>query len=71
MKKTLFKKFGIIYVPVSVVGSLVAIATIALMVHDFIFIDSRSHSVSDTYYGFLPYGGIYFLFYDLIASRMS
>ena len=71
MRKPFFKKLGIIYVPVSVVGGLVAILTVALMVHDFLFIDSRSHSVSDTYYGFLPYGGVYFLMYNWFASLTS
>ena len=71
MRKPLFKRFGLFYLPVSMGGGIIAIITLVLMVHDFLFIDSKSHSVSDTYYRFLPIGGIYFLFYDLIASRTS
>jgi hypothetical protein len=71
MKKPFFKRVGILYVPVSLVGGLIALFTIAIIVHDFIFIDSHSHSVSDTYYGFLPYGGIYFLMYNWLASGLS
>ena len=71
MKKPWFKKVGWIYVPVSVPGWIIAIFALILIVHDFIAVDRKSHSVSDTYYGFIPYGGIYAIVYMWIASNMS
>jgi hypothetical protein len=66
-----FKKVGWIYIPVSIPGWLIAIFTLILIVHDFLAVDTRSHSVSDTYYGFIPYGGLYCIAYIWIASNTS
>ncbi len=69
--KNLFKPLGWIYIPVSITGSCITLLLIAMFVHDFLFIDSRSHSVSDTYYNFIPYGFIYIVTYLWIGSRSS
>ena len=71
MKHKWFKKYGWVYLPVSVTGFAITLLILSVFVHDFIFIDSRAHSVSDTYYNFLPYGGIYFFAYMWIASNTS
>ena len=69
--KNLFKPLGWIYVPVSVIGSLITLLLLSMFIHDFLFIDSRAHSVSDTYYNFIPYGFIYIATYLWIASKTS
>lgn len=71
MKNPLFKPLGWIYYPVSVIGWIITLIITVVFIHDFIFIDSKAHSVSDVYYGFLPYGGIYILVYLWIASKTS
>jgi hypothetical protein len=71
MSKPWFKPIGWIYYPVSIIGWLIVIFTVILMIHDFLAVDRRSHSISDTYYGFVPYGGLYFLIYLWIASKTT
>ncbi len=50
-----FRHWGWIYFPVSWQGAMVTVAGLAFSVHVFVFVDSRSHSVSDTLYGIFPY----------------
>jgi hypothetical protein len=71
MKLNWFKKIGWIYFPVSIPGWLIAIFTLILIVHDFLAVDKHSHSVSDTYSGFIPFCGLYFIAYMWIASNTS
>lgn len=71
MTKNWFKPAGWIYYPASIIGWIITIFIIILIVHDFLAVDRKSHSVSDTYYGFIPYGGLYFVFYMWIASKTS
>ncbi len=71
MELKLFKPFGWIYKPVSIPGLLITVFLIAAFVHDFIFIDTKAHSVSDTYYNFIPYGFIYIVTYLWIGSKAS
>jgi hypothetical protein len=71
MKKIWFKKYGWIYIPISAIGFLIAAFTIILCVHDFLAVDRNSHSVSDTYYNFIPYGGLYIIIYMWVASNTS
>ncbi len=68
---TLFKPMGWVYRPVSIVGWLITILFAAAFVHDFLFINSRSHSVSDLYYDFVPYGLFYLVVLNWIASKTS
>ncbi len=48
-----FKRNGLIFVPISIIGWLLLSAGISYAVYIFIDIDSRSHSVSDTLINFL------------------
>jgi hypothetical protein len=50
-----FRPWGWIYLPLSWPGTMVQIAGIAFSAHVFIFVDAKSHSVSDTLYGIIPY----------------
>ena len=66
-----FKPLGFVYRPASIGGWLVSLAALAFCVHIFVFVDSRSHSVSDTLYGIFPYWVPTFLLWTWIASRTS
>jgi hypothetical protein len=50
-----FKPAGILFVPVSAMGWLLSLAAAAFCVQVFLFVDGRSHSVSDTLYGIFPF----------------
>jgi len=47
-----FKRVGILFIPVSVIGWVILFVAIVFAVYCFIDIDSRSHSVSDTLMNF-------------------
>ncbi|MEO6694752.1 MAG: hypothetical protein ABIY50_08590 [Ignavibacteria bacterium] len=66
-----FKKTGLIYIPVSIVGIVMYLMTIAFCVTVFIAVDRNSHSNSDTLYGIFPYfvSAITILFW--VASNNS
>jgi hypothetical protein len=55
MNLQLFRSFGWIYRPVSLIGWLATLLALAFCAHIFWVVDSRSHSVSDTLYGVFPY----------------
>ena len=71
MKTTWFKQMGWLYIPISLQGVLVTLLLLAVFIHDFLFVNSRSHSVSDLYYNFNPYGFIYIASWMWIASKTS
>lgn len=48
-----FKRLGIFYWPISIMGWLLLLASLVYAVYTFIDIDSRSHSVSDTLINFV------------------
>jgi hypothetical protein len=54
MKLIWFEPWGLIYRPISLVGWLLVSLAIAFLTPTFLIIDSRSHSVSDTFYGVFP-----------------
>jgi hypothetical protein len=66
-----FKPFGFIYRPVSIVGWILSLCALAFCLHVFLFVDGRSHSVSDTLYGVFPYWAPTFLVWIWIAQRAS
>jgi len=66
-----FKKFGWIYRPTSVIGGIITILTFLLCLQIFLFVDSNSHSVSDTFYGVFPYIVSYLVVAGWIASNTS
>jgi hypothetical protein len=51
----MFKPWGWMYRPTSVVGWVVSLLVLAFCVHVFLWVDARSHSVSDTFYGVFPF----------------
>jgi hypothetical protein len=71
MKKIWFQKFGWFYLPVAIPGILATVLVLAFCVQVFLFIDSRSHSISDTLYGVFPYVAPALLLLDWLASRTS
>jgi hypothetical protein len=66
-----FKRIGIIFLPLSVIGWIISLLAISISVYSFIDIDSRSHSVSDTLINFVFRLLIVFAFYSLIAYLTS
>lgn len=50
-----FRRAGILFVPVSAVGWFVSALAIAFCAQIFWFVDTHSHSVSDTVYGVFPF----------------
>lgn len=48
-----FVRIGILFIPASLIGWLIAAASIGYCIYLFIDIDSRSHSVSDTLMNFV------------------
>jgi hypothetical protein len=71
MKNPWFKKVSCIYIPVSWQGILVTLLFLAFCVHIFIFVDGKSHSVSDTLYGIFPFIIPAFLLYVWAGSETS
>jgi cytochrome b subunit of formate dehydrogenase len=53
MKNNWFWRYGIIFIPASLTGWIIALSALAYCVYSFIEIDSRSHSVSDTLMNFV------------------
>jgi len=70
-----FKRIGIFFVPVSLMGWIVLLVGIAYAVFSFIDIDSRSHSVSDTLMNFvfklLIIGAVYSLIGFLTREKRT
>ncbi len=64
-----FKPFGWGYVPLRAAGWLVTLLVLAFCIHIFLFVDARSHSVSDTLYGVFPYVVPALLLWDRVAAR--
>ena len=71
MKTKFFKRVGIFFIPVHIVGWILALAALAYCVYLFIDIDSRSHSVSDTLINFVFNAMIVGVAYSLIAFFTS
>jgi hypothetical protein len=71
MKTEWFKRFGWLYVPVSVPGAIVCLLAAVFCLTVFTAVDRHSHSVSDTLYGIFPYFVCVFLLIDWVASRTS
>jgi hypothetical protein len=71
MKLHWFRRFGIFFIPTSIIGWLVLLSGLAYAVYVFIDIDSRSHSVSDTLINFVFNLLIIGAVYSLIAYLTS
>jgi len=66
-----FTPLGPVFRPVSTAGWIVTLLALTFCAHIFLFVDERSHSVSDTLYGIFPYWVPTFLLWLWIASRTS
>lgn len=66
-----FKPVGLIFRPISIAGWVISLFALAFCLHILLFVDGRSHSVSDTFYGVLPYWVPTFLVWMWIANRTS
>lgn len=64
-----FRPAGFLFVPISVAGWLVTATAIAFCGQIFLFVDARSHSVSDTLYGVFPFWAPTLLGLAWIADR--
>jgi len=71
MKKPWFREWGWLYYPISWQGVVLVLLVLAFCVQVFLAVDSRSHSVSDTFYGIFPYIVPSFLVLVWIASKTS
>jgi hypothetical protein len=71
MKMRWFKEWGWIYVPVSAMGWLAVLLTLAFCLNTFAAIDRHSHSASDTLYGIFPYWVPALLMLNWLASKTS
>lgn len=66
-----FRAMGPSYRPASWQGVALVLAAVVCCVAVFIVVDRRSHSVSDTLYGVLPYITVVALLLHGVASRTS
>jgi len=71
MKIVWYKRNGIVFIPVSVIGVVLYILTVAFCITVFIAVDRNSHSVSDTFYGIFPYFVSAFTVLYWIAANTS
>ena len=71
MKLPWFKRIGIFFIPITLIGWIFLASAIAYAVYLFIDIDSRSHSVSDTMMNFVFNLLIIYVVYSLVAFPAS
>lgn len=62
-----FKRIGIFFIPITIMGWILFMVCIAYAVYVFIDIDSRSHSVSDTLINFVFNLFVLGILYSLLA----
>jgi hypothetical protein len=71
MKPAWFREWGPVYYPVTWQGWLLSALAVLFLVHIFLAVDHRSHSVSDTLYGIFPYWVPTLLGWLWIAGKTS
>jgi len=71
MKLPWFKRNGIFFIPISLIGWTMLLGGFVCAVYIFIHIDSKSHSASDTLINFVFYLLIIGALYSLIAYMAS
>src|SRR5439155_5048478 len=71
METAWFKRRGWLYQTVSWQGVVVVAGALLFCAQVFLAVDRRSHSVSDTLYGVIPFFVCSFLLLDWIAARTS
>ena len=71
MKLPWFKRIGLFFLPVNIIGWTILFAGIVYALYKFIDIDSKSHSVSDTLMNFAFHLFIILVIYTVIAFLTS
>jgi len=71
MKTKWFRRFGWLYIPVSVPGAVACLLAAIFCYTVFMAVDRHSHSASDTLYGVFPFFVCTFLLLDWLGSRTS
>ena len=71
MKQQWFKRVGWIYIPTSVIGTIITLFVFIFCITVFTAVDRNSHSVSDTLYGIFPYFVSAFTILFWIAGNTS
>lgn len=71
MKQQWFKRKGVFFIPISLIGWVIMVVGIIYTVYIFLDIDSRSHSASDTLRPFFIHLLLVGLAYTLIAFLTS
>ncbi|MCX6262530.1 MAG: hypothetical protein NTY95_17150 [Bacteroidia bacterium] len=71
MKLNWFKRNGIVFLPISIIGWIILLIGFVYSIYTFIDIDGRSHSVSDTLINFVFKLLIIIAVYSLIAYLTS
>ena len=71
MNNNWFRPLGWFYVPVSIPGAIITLLILAFCVQVFLFVDSRSHSNTDTLYGIFPFVVPALLVLDWVARRTT
>jgi len=69
MKTAWFKRVGWFYLPVSLPGGVITLASLAFCAQVFMAVGRHSHSASDTLYGVFPFFACAFLLLDWIAGK--
>ena len=64
-----FRPLGLFFYPVSAAGWIATLLALAFCTQIFLFVDHRSHSVTDSLYGIFPYWAPTFLALAWIADR--
>jgi hypothetical protein len=64
-----FRPLGPFFYPISAAGWIATLFALAFCTRIFLFVDHRSHSVTDTLYGIFPYWGPALLALAWIADR--
>lgn len=71
MQRCWFQPMGWIHRPVSWQGYFLTVVFTGVVLQAWLAIDRQSHSVSDTLFGFFPYGVAGFLLFDWICTKCS
>jgi hypothetical protein len=71
METIWFRKKGLLFIPISLIGIILYLFTLAFCINVFIAIDRHSHSNSDTLYGIFPFVVSAFTILFWIAANTS
>lgn len=71
MSRTWFARHGWLYRPLTWQGWLISLMAVAVCLVEFVAVDRRSHSVSDTLYGFAPVALVALLVLQWAGARLT